>query len=63
MGQEQAIPVNEVMTRAACLNRELCPLPRVKRRVCGLQKKEQATHSDYEDVLRLYREKVRKSKA
>ena len=45
------------------LNRELWLELRKKRRIYDLWKKGQATQEDYKDVVRLCREKIRRTKA
>ena len=64
--QEQAFPMCQKMSqrgrRPAWLNRELWLELREKKRVYDLWKKGQATQEDYEDVVRLCREKTRKAK-
>jgi len=65
--QEQGIPVCQKMSwrgrRPAWLNRELWLELRTKKRVYDLWKKGQATQEDYKDVMRLFREKIRRDKA
>ncbi|GAB0203785.1 hypothetical protein GRJ2_002844100 [Grus japonensis] len=64
--QEQAVPMCQKTSwqgrRLAWLNRQLWLELRIKRRVYGLWKKGQATQEDYKDVVRLYREKIRRAK-
>ncbi|PKU49671.1 rna-directed dna polymerase from mobile element jockey-like [Limosa lapponica baueri] len=65
--QEQAVPMRCKIKgrgkRPAWLNKELLMGLREKRRFYHLWKKGQATQEEYRDLVRLYREKVRKAKA
>jgi len=47
--------------RLTWLNRKLWLELRKKKRAYDLWKKEQATHEDYKDVVRLQREKIRRA--
>ncbi|KAK4827846.1 LOW QUALITY PROTEIN: hypothetical protein QYF61_021983 [Mycteria americana] len=65
--EEQAIPMCQKTSQQgrqlAWLKRELWLELRKKRRVYDLWKKGQATQEDYKDVVRLCREKIRRTKA
>ncbi|PKU42802.1 rna-directed dna polymerase from mobile element jockey-like [Limosa lapponica baueri] len=65
--QEQAVPMSHKIKgqgkRPAWLNKELLVGLREKRRVYHLWMKGQATQEEHRDLVRLYREKIRKAKA
>ncbi|PKU29997.1 hypothetical protein llap_19699 [Limosa lapponica baueri] len=65
--QEQAVPVRCKASRRgkrpAWLNKEIWSQLREKRKVYGLWEKGQATQEDYNGLIRLCREKIRKVKA
>ena len=65
--QEQAVPMCQKTSqqgrRLAWLNRELWLELRKKRSVYDIWNKGQATQEDCKDVVRLYREKIRRAKA
>ncbi|KAM9590717.1 uncharacterized protein ACIBXB_005842 isoform 1-T1 [Morphnus guianensis] len=67
MAQDQAIPMcrksNRRGKRPAWLNGELLLGVKKKRRVYHLWKKGRATWEEYRDLVRSYREKIRKAKA
>ena len=65
--QEQAIPLSHKMSRRgrrpAWMNRELFLRLQEKKRIYLLWKKGRATQKEYIEVVKTYREKIRKAKA
>lgn len=64
--EEQAITMCQKTNwrrRLVCLNRKLWLELRVKKGLYHLWKKGRVTQEDYKDVMRLYKEKIKKAKA